>query len=67
MGIPTVGMSMYTSAINSYIDRLNTEGSRDPASWLMLGNPHLPAFSKIPQVRTVHDKPGQLCSDFTYS
>ena len=51
-------MSMYTSA-NSCVDRLNTEGSRDSASRLMRGDPHLPArFSKMPQVRTIHDKPG---------
>ena len=51
-------MSRYTSA-NSCVDRLNTEGSRDSASRLMRSDPYLPArFFKMPQVRTIHDKPG---------
>jgi len=36
-------MSVYTSA-NSCVDRLNTKGDGDSASWLMCGDPHLPAF-----------------------
>ena len=31
---------MYTST-SSCVDRLNTEGGRDSASWLMCGNSHL--------------------------
>ena len=43
--------------------RLNTEGRRDSASGLVCGDSY---FSEIPQVRTMHDKPG-LCSDLAYS
>jgi len=29
------------SSANSYVDRLNTEGGSDPASWLMCGDPRI--------------------------
>ena len=47
---------MYTSA-NSCVDRLNTESSRDSASWLMSSDPicYLP---KMFQVGHMHDKTG---------
>ena len=35
--------------VYSCVDRLNTEGGRDPASWLMLGDP-TGYFSKLPQI-----------------
>ena len=50
-------MSKYTSA-NSYVDRVNTECGSDLASRLMRGNPVCRPFSKMPQVRTMYDKPG---------
>ena len=48
---------LYLYKASSCVDRLNTEGNRDSASWLMRGN-SIWCFSKMSQVRTVHDKPG---------
>ena len=42
---------LYVCKADSCIDRLKAEGSRDSASWRL-------CFSKMPQVRTMHDKPG---------
>ena len=36
-------MFRHTSS-NSCVDRLNTEGDRDSALWLVRGDPHLPGF-----------------------
>ena len=51
--VPTVAMFMYTSAINSCLDRLNTKGDRESASQLMLGD--LPSLRYTSSIRTMHD------------
>ena len=48
---------LYLYKTSSCVDRLNTEGNRNSASSLMRGN-SIWCFSKMFQVRTVHDKPG---------
>ena len=55
--VSTYRMFIYTSA-NNCVDRLNTEGGRHSASWVMCCDPICQPFSKMPQVRTMHDKPG---------
>ena len=55
--VSTYRMFIYTRADNC-VDRLNTEGGRHSASWVMCCDPICQPFSRMPQVRTMHDKPG---------
>ena len=51
----TFGIGSWSISTVLCVDRLNAEGGRDSASWLMCSDSC--CFSKMPQVRTMHDKP----------